>query len=79
MISRGLVKNLRRPAHHGRLSSATTGKSAALRFPLEFMLSELKMTDSFNAVESTSISSSKSDIVASVNLMPQEIVLAGKF
>lgn len=50
-------------SYHGRLSSASTGKFAAVLFPFALVLSELNMIDSLTGGASTSISSSKSDIV----------------
>lgn len=52
--------------HHGKLSSASTGKFAALRFPFAFVLSELKESEFLVIGPSISISSSKSDILRSV-------------
>ena len=52
--------------HHGKLSSASTGKFAALRFPFAFVLSELKDSEFALIGASISISSSKSDILRSV-------------
>jgi hypothetical protein len=51
--------------HQGRLSSASTGRSAAIRLPLAAVLSELNWIDaSLAAGTSTSMSSSKSDMLA---------------
>ena len=51
-------------SHHGRLSSASTGRFAALLLPFEPVLFELKVRDSFTEGTSTSISSSSnSDIL----------------
>ena len=50
--------------YQGRLSSASTGKFAALLLPLALVLLELKITSSLLSVgPSTSMSSSKSDIL----------------
>lgn len=51
-----------RAAHHGRLSSASTGKLAALRLPFA-VLSDEKVMSLDGAGTSMSISSSKSDIL----------------
>ena len=48
--------------YHGSASSASTGRLAALLFPFE--ASELNITESLAAGASTSISSSKSDILS---------------
>lgn len=53
---------LRDLTHHGKLSSASTGKLAALRLPLA-VLSEENVMSLEGAGTSTSISSSKSDIL----------------
>lgn len=53
---------LRKLTHHGKLSSASTGKLAALRLPLA-VLSEENVMSLEGAGTSTSISSSKSDIL----------------
>ncbi len=50
-------------AYHGRLSSASTGRFAAVLFPFALVLSELNMMDSLTGGASTSISSSKSDML----------------
>jgi hypothetical protein len=50
-------------SYHGNVSSASTGRFAALRFPLVFILSELNLIVVSTAGASTSISSSRSDIV----------------
>ena len=52
-----------RSAYHGKLSSASTGRLAMLLLPLELVLSELNSTESCAAGASTSISSSKSDML----------------
>ena len=58
---------LRCAAYHGKLSSASTGRFAALRLPLEFRLSELNIMSSFFEVgPSRSMSSSKSDMAGGV-------------
>lgn len=48
--------------NHGKLSSASTGRFAVLRLPL--VASDEKITSLDGAGASTSISSSKSDILA---------------
>ncbi len=53
---------------HGKLSSASTGRFAALLLPFALVLSELNIMVSFTTGASTSISSSKSDILARVGL-----------
>lgn len=50
-------------AYHGRLSSASTGKLAAVLLPFALVLSELNIIDSLTGGASTSMSSSKSDIM----------------
>lgn len=45
-------------AYHGRLSSASTGRFAALLFPFVVVLSELNIIESLTGGASTSISSS---------------------
>lgn len=51
-------------SHHGRLSSASTGRLAALLLPFALVLFELNIIDSLAGGASTSISSSsKSDIL----------------
>lgn len=52
-------------SYHGRLSSASTGKFAALRLPFA-VLSEEKRMSLEGAGTSMSISSSKSDMLAAV-------------
>jgi len=49
--------------YHGRLSSASTGRFAALLLPFAFVLSELNIIESLAGGASTSISSSKSDML----------------
>lgn len=50
--------------YHGRLSSASTGRSATMRLPLAATLSELNWMDwSLEGGASTSMSSSKSDML----------------
>ena len=50
--------------YHGRLSSASTGRSATIRLPLAATLSELNwMFWCVEAAASTSMSSSKSDML----------------
>lgn len=61
---------LRNPTHHGKLSSASTGKLAALRLPLA-VLSEENVMSLEGAGTSTSISSSKSDILDAEWLIPR--------
>lgn len=57
-------KELLKHAHHGRLSSASTGKSATMRFCFPTALSELNCIDlSLDGGASRSMSSSKSDIL----------------
>lgn len=51
--------------HHGRLSSASTGRLAALRLPFA-VLSEENVISFGGAGTSMSISSSKSDILATI-------------
>jgi hypothetical protein len=53
--------------NHGRLSSASTGKFAALRLPLDAPSEENLM--SLDGGTSTSISSSKSDILAPLMIL----------
>jgi hypothetical protein len=50
--------------HYSKLSSASTGRFAALRLPLAVLLDEKVM--SLVGATSTSISSSKSDMMAAV-------------
>jgi branched-subunit amino acid transport protein len=57
-------------AYHGRLSSASTGRLAALLFPF-VVLSEPNITVSCTAGASTSMSSSKSDILTLVSGISQ--------
>lgn len=57
-----------RGSHHGRLSSASTGRFAALRLPFA-VLSEEKVMSLDCAGASTSISSSKSDILKEGRLL----------
>lgn len=52
------VPSTRRGAYQGRLSSASTGKLAALLFPFELVLSELNIISSRTGGASISISSS---------------------
>lgn len=56
------LKGFDRNAYHGRLSSASTGRLAALRLPLAVLVAA-NMT-SLDTGTSMSISSSKSDMVA---------------
>lgn len=58
-------------AYHGKLSSASTGRLAALRLPLA-VLSEEKVTSLEGTGTSTSISSPESDILASLDFWAQE-------
>src|SRR5271163_3161030 len=60
-----LHTNISLTAYHGRLSSASTGKSATIRFPFVAVLSELNLIERSGRGPSTSISSSKSDILSS--------------
>lgn len=68
MISLGLVDEFEQNVcnHHGKLSSASTGKFAALRLAFAFVLSELKRSEFVAIGASMSISSSKSDMLRSV-------------
>ena len=49
-------------SYHGKLSSASTGRLAALRFPLTAVLSELNVVLSLTTGTSTPMSSSRSDM-----------------
>jgi hypothetical protein len=63
-----------RKKYHGRESSASTGRFAALLFPFELVLSEPNLIALSTTGASTSMSSSKSDMFARLYNLNNEIL-----